>query len=95
MVRIQGLAGRFPGCAAGGQIQVSDAKGPYVLIHGLVLDWSPLKLVQRTAQIDQLRADRLDFARLPESEQQDEPAASSLQLCRCRSICVTFTSIRP
>ncbi len=67
MVRIQGLSGRFPDALRAEQIEVSDAKGPYVRIHGLVLDWSPLKLVYRIAEIDQLQADRLDFNRLPES----------------------------
>jgi translocation and assembly module TamB len=68
MVRIDGLAGRFPDALRVGQIQVSDAKGPYVTISGLILDWSPLRLLQKTAQIDRLQADRLDFSRLPESE---------------------------
>ena len=50
---------------------MSDAKGPYVTLNGLILDWSPLKLLQRTcAQIDRLAADHLDFSRLPESEEQ-------------------------
>ena len=61
MVRIQGLGGRFPDALRAERIEVSDAKGPYVSIHGLVLDWSPLKLVHRIAQIDQLQADQLDF----------------------------------
>jgi translocation and assembly module TamB len=68
MVRIQGLAGRFPDALRVGQIQVSDAKGAYVTIAGLALDWSPLELVQGIAQIDQVRADRLVFARLPVSQ---------------------------
>ncbi len=33
IVRIQGLAGRFPDALRVGQIQVSDAKGPYVTIQ--------------------------------------------------------------
>jgi translocation and assembly module TamB len=68
MVHIEGLAGRFPDALRVERIQVSDAKGPYVTISGLALDWSPLKLLQRTAVIDQLQADRLDLVRLPESE---------------------------
>ena len=68
MVHIDGLSGRFPDALRAARIQVSDAKGPYVTISGLVLDWSPLQLVRRDAQIDLLQADQLDFARLPESE---------------------------
>jgi translocation and assembly module TamB len=76
IVRIEGLSGRFPDALRARQIQVSDAKGPYLTINGLVLDWSPLKLVRRIAQIDQLQADRLDFARLPESESQTSGGGS-------------------
>jgi translocation and assembly module TamB len=68
MVRLQGLSGRFPDALRVQKIQVSDAKGPYLTITGLTLDWSPLKLVHRIAQIDQLQADQLDLPRLPESE---------------------------
>jgi translocation and assembly module TamB len=68
MVRLEGLAGRFPDALKVGRIEISDAKGPYVTISGLVLDWSPLKLLRRTAWIDLLQADRLDLARLPETQ---------------------------
>ncbi|HEY4043295.1 MAG TPA: hypothetical protein VGM32_15820, partial [Rhodopila sp.] len=77
IVRIQGLSGRFPDALRAEQIQVSDFKGPYVTITGLVLDWSPLKLVRRIAQIDQLRADHLEFSRLPESETHTTSRTSS------------------
>ena len=80
MVRIDGLAGRFPDALRVGQIQVSDAKGPYVAISGVVLDWSPRKLLERTALVDQLRADRLDFTRLPESESKTGSSGGSFDL---------------
>jgi translocation and assembly module TamB len=76
VVRIQGLSGRFPDALRAEQIQVSDAKGPYLTIKGLNLDWSPLKLVQRIAHIDQLQADHLDFIRLPESESKTSGSGS-------------------
>ncbi len=68
MVHIEGLSGRFPDALRAARIQVSDAKGPYIVISGLVLDWSPWQLVHRTAEIDLLQADQLDFSRLPESK---------------------------
>jgi translocation and assembly module TamB len=80
MVRIEGLAGRFPDALTIGQIQVSDAKGPYVSISGLILDWSPLKLLARTAQIDRLQAARLDFARVPESDGSTTSSSGSFSL---------------
>ena len=80
MVHIDGLSGRFPDALRIGQIQVSDAKGPYVTISGLILDWSPSKLLGRTAQIDVLQADRLDFPRLPESKGETSSSGGSFSL---------------
>ena len=80
MVRLQGLAGRFPDALRVGQVQVSDAKGAYVTVSGLVLDWSPLQLLRRTAQVDQARAERVDFARLPVSENKTSSSGGSFQL---------------
>ena len=65
MVRIQGLAGRFPDAIRVGQIQVSDAQGPYVTISDVVLDWSPLALLHREAKVDLLQAGRVVVSRLP------------------------------
>jgi translocation and assembly module TamB len=76
MVHIQGLAGRFPDALRAARIQVSDAKGPYLTIDGLMLDWSPLQLIHRVAQIDEVRADHLDFARLPESQGETSSSGS-------------------
>ncbi len=80
MVHIDGLSGRFPDALRVGQIQVGDAKGVYVTVSGLVLDWSPLKLLRRSAQIDLLQADRLEFARLPESESTASGSSGSFNL---------------
>ncbi|MDR3530727.1 MAG: translocation/assembly module TamB domain-containing protein [Rhodopila sp.] len=80
MVRIEGLAGRFPDALRIGQIAVSDAKGPYVTISGLVLDWSPLRLASRVALIDRLQADQVEFSRLPESEDKTTSNSSSFEL---------------
>jgi translocation and assembly module TamB len=67
VVVIHGLAGRFPDALRIGQIQVSDAKGVYVTATDVALDWSPLKLLSRTALIDQLQASKLEVSRLPDS----------------------------
>ncbi len=77
MVRIQGLAGRFPDALRVNEIQVSDSKGPYVTISDLALDWSPLRLLRRTAQIDRLQAGHLVFSRLPVSESKPTTTTSS------------------
>lgn len=77
MVKIHGLAGRFPDALRVAEIQVSDEKGPYVTVSGLVLDWSPLKLLQKTARIDRLLVTKLDFSRLPESEKKSSTSSGT------------------
>jgi translocation and assembly module TamB len=79
-VQLSGLAGRFPDALRVGQIQISDAEGPYLTVSGLILDWSPLRLLQRTAQIDMLHADRVDFSRLPKSESKTSSSSGSFKL---------------
>lgn len=80
MVSIQELAGRFPDSLRIGQIQVSDVKGPYVTIKGLVLDWSPLKLLRRTAQVDRLTAATIEVSRLPASGGSSKSSGGSFNL---------------
>ncbi len=75
MVSIEGLGGRFPDALRAARIQVADYKGAYVTVSDVVLDWSPLKLLGGVAQVDRLRAAKVDFARLPESE--SKPATTS------------------
>ena len=77
MVTIQGLGGRFPDALRAGRIEVSDYKGAYVTVSGAALDWSPLKLIGGVAQVDQLQAARVDFARLPKSESKAATGKSS------------------
>lgn len=80
MVRIEGLGGRFPDKLRTAKIIVSDAKGPYVTVSDLVLDWSPLQLLHKTAQVQVLQAQGLDVARLPESSGKQSTSKSSFSL---------------
>jgi translocation and assembly module TamB len=67
MVRISGLSGRFPDALRVAQAQVSDASGVYVTLDDVVLDWSPLALLQREALVDRVTAARIALTRLPVS----------------------------
>ena len=80
MVRLQDVAGRFPDALKVGQIQVSDVKGVYVTISGVTLDWSPTVLLKRVARIDRLRADQVDFVRLPVSDSKATSSGGSFTL---------------
>ncbi|HEX2941424.1 MAG TPA: translocation/assembly module TamB domain-containing protein [Rhodopila sp.] len=80
MVRIENLGGRFPDRLRAGKIIVSDAKGPYVTVSDLELDWSPLQLLHKTAQVQVLQAQGLQVSRLPESSGKKSTSKSSFSL---------------
>ncbi|HVY13750.1 MAG TPA: translocation/assembly module TamB domain-containing protein [Rhodopila sp.] len=80
MVRIEGLAGRFPDALRIGRIDVADAKGVYVSVTGLALDWSPLKLLNSVVSVDQLAAKTITVSRLPVSESKTTSSSGSFSL---------------
>jgi translocation and assembly module TamB len=64
-VRLDGLSGRFPDALRAAHVELRDAKGAYATVDDLVLDWSPLRLLQRRIVIDRLDAARISLLRLP------------------------------
>ncbi len=46
---------------------MADAKGPWLALHGVTMDWSPLALLSRTVKADRFHADSIEIARVPES----------------------------
>jgi translocation and assembly module TamB len=65
MVRIEGLAGRFPDAIQVDMVTVSDANGVWLTVHDAALDWSPRRLVEGEVAIDRLEAQSVILDRLP------------------------------
>jgi len=65
-IHIAGLSGRFPDRLRATTLTIDDKAGPYLTVHGVVLDWSPLQLVHATLDIGRLDAAAVDFARMPQ-----------------------------
>ncbi|MDG6095036.1 translocation/assembly module TamB domain-containing protein [Acetobacter sp. AN02] len=74
MVRLTGLSGRFPDALHAGKIELADARGVWLTLEGLDLDWSPLRLIGKSVHVDLLHCDRLAIPRLPESSAPEKPA---------------------
>jgi translocation and assembly module TamB len=72
-VTLAQLGGRFPYRLHIGYLGISDSAGPWLAIDGLSLDWSPFKLLARTAAITRLEAERIAVARLPAPSPEPEP----------------------
>jgi len=64
-VVIEGLSGRFPDALRLHHLEVRDAAGAWLLADDVLLDWSPTRLLRRTASIDRLEAARVQVPRLP------------------------------
>ncbi|WP_158743768.1 translocation/assembly module TamB domain-containing protein [Acidisphaera sp. L21] len=72
-IEIAGLAGRFPDALRLGHAEVRDAKGAWLTLDDVALDWSPLALLHKEARVEMLSAGRIVVARLPETA----PSAST------------------
>ncbi len=67
-LQVQGLSGRFPDQLRLAHVELLDKKGVWATAEGVSLDWSPLALLHKIAEVDLLHADRLRVERLRESE---------------------------
>jgi translocation and assembly module TamB len=74
MVVMSGLSGRFPDALRLAHLDIRDAKGAWLSLDNVVLDWSPTALIGRIAAIDRLTAERISVPRLPEPAASDAPA---------------------
>ncbi|WP_279480526.1 translocation/assembly module TamB domain-containing protein [Aureimonas sp. SK2] len=77
-VKIQGLSGAFSGEVRIEEVTVSDRDGVWLTLRDLALDWSPLALVRKTVEVENLTAgqivmDRLPRAAPPTTEESTEP----------------------
>jgi len=79
-VRLQGFGGRFPDAPRIAHVELRDPNGAWLTIDDLALDWSPLKLLGGTAQIDRLTAADVAIPRLAESQPSTAPASGPFQL---------------
>ncbi len=74
LVALDGLGGRFPDALTVRRIEVRDTKGTWLILDRLVLDWSPLRLLSRTAHVELASVGRISVARLPVPSPNVRPA---------------------
>jgi translocation and assembly module TamB len=72
---VAGLSGRFPDGLRLARLELRDPEGVWLAIDNLALDWSPLRLSAKVAQIERLEAGRVVVNRLPPASGQAEPEA--------------------
>ena len=77
-VEIAGLSGRFPDALRLAHAEVHDSQGAWLVLDDVALNWSPLALLHKEAQVDLLTAARVQVPRLPVSQPApaNQPASS-------------------
>ena len=73
-VKVSGIEGHFPDHLRIGHAELSDAEGPWLILDGVALDWKPLALLGKSADIQLLAAEHVQVLRLPVD---DDKAPSS------------------
>lgn len=76
-VVIQGLGGRFPDALKLAHAELRDAKGAWLSLDDVALDWSPLALIGKTASIQRLHVGHIAVPRLAEAAPDAKPAPPS------------------
>jgi translocation and assembly module TamB len=76
-VQVVGLSGRFPDALRVASVKLADARGVWLEADDVVLDWAPLRLLHRAAEIERLTAGRVAVARLPVAAETTQSSGSS------------------
>jgi len=77
-VRLAGLEGSFPSSLQLAQLQLSDARGPWLTAGHITLRWSPLALLARHVRIERIEMDTLTIVRAPQGSAADKQATPSI-----------------
>lgn len=67
-LKIEGLEGSIPGNPRAAKVTLSDAGGPWLILHSVAADWSPFALVAGDIVADSISVEKLELLRLPASD---------------------------
>src|SRR5579862_1730062 len=77
-VRLAGLSGSFPSAIDVAELRLSDDQGTWLTAERISLRWSPLALLSRHVQVDELAIARVAIERRPQSKPEQQPDRTSL-----------------
>jgi translocation and assembly module TamB len=64
-IKLSGLDGIWSGNLRLGSLVLEDEQGPWLVARNVAVDWSPLKLLQKTFSAERIAAERIEVARRP------------------------------
>jgi translocation and assembly module TamB len=65
-LKIDGLEGALPGHPRAAKVTLSDSKGPWLVLHDVDADWTPLALVSGDIVAETISVAKVEWLRLPE-----------------------------
>jgi translocation and assembly module TamB len=74
-IKVTGISGGIPASPRVAHVELRDATGVWLSVDDIALDWSPLRLLSRTAHVDRLTVGRIAVARLPVSAAPAQPSS--------------------
>jgi translocation and assembly module TamB len=74
-IKVSGISGRIPAAPRVAHFEMRDARGVWLSIDDIALDWSPLRLLGGTAKIDRLTVGHVAVDRPPESAAPATPSS--------------------
>ena len=79
-VTLSGLSGRVPDRLKVAHLAVADAKGVWLTIDDVALDWSPLDLIGNTVTVEKLTAGRIAVLRKPVPSQSSSQSTTRIHV---------------
>jgi len=73
-VAVSGISGIWSNPTRVEQVVLSDAKGPWIVLRGVEVEWSLWPLLDGTFSADRVAARRIELARLPEADPAKPPS---------------------
>lgn len=96
IVRVEELTGTLPWSPHAKTVTLSDAQGPWLVLHDVTLSWSPLAIISSHFVADQIAVGRLELLRQPApSASSDDEEGSSFPPLLIERLTVTEASIAP
>lgn len=74
---VRGISGTIPSAPRVAHVELRDAKGVWLAIDDIALDWTPSALLSRVAHVNSLSAGHVSMPRLPEPSGPAKPSSPS------------------
>ena len=72
-VRLGGIDGLWGGNLTVDHVVLEDRQGPWLVLRGIAVDWSPLALLSKRFSAERVAVGRIELARLPEADPDARP----------------------